>query len=118
MGHACKWSFTQLFIDLALYDPEEHQITNYVRKIDKALLAWSSSCDGSWNKAALTTALCKFIEHFCRVRSLEGSTDDMLKLIVPCLAYQSKLPLSKLFPCLTSYIVEVISLKALSMPVY
>ncbi|CAE7265247.1 unnamed protein product [Symbiodinium natans] len=59
--------------------------TNYVNKIDKALLGWKTSApDGSWNKGALSTSLCLFIEHFTKVRSLEGSEDEMLSLIASC----------------------------------
>ena len=57
-------------------------MTNYVTKIDKALLGWKGAADGSWNKAALTTSLCKFLEHFCKNKNLEQSGNEELRLVV------------------------------------
>lgn len=63
---------------------EEHRVTNYVNNIDKALLGWKSgSCDGSWSKGALTTALCKFVEHYCKTWNLESSPQEQLRLLAP-----------------------------------
>ena len=37
--------------------------------------------DGSWNKAAVTSALCKFIGNFCQKRNLENAEDEALRLV-------------------------------------
>lgn len=65
--------------------PKEHRITNYVNKIDRALLGWVGSDEptGGWSKGALTTALCQFLQYFCEIRSLETSQDETIQLIVP-----------------------------------
>ena len=65
--------------------PKEYQKTNYVQKIDRALLGWTGSQEpvGSWSKAAFTTSLCQFLEHFCRVYNLEMDPDnEIYRLIV------------------------------------
>ena len=64
--------------------PQEHHLTNYINKIDQALLGWKSWADGSWNKAALTTSLCKFVEFICKTKNLEHSCDEKMRLIDPC----------------------------------
>ena len=64
---------------------QENGKTNYVNKIDKALLGWKTSqADGSWNKGALTTSLCLFVEDFCKRRGLENSENEMYSRIATC----------------------------------
>ena len=62
-------------------------MTSYTAKIDKALLGWKGSCDGGWSKGALTTALCKFIESYCKRHALEESDNEMFRLIEPRFLY-------------------------------
>ena len=76
-------------------------MTNYVNKIDKTLLGWKSNADGAWNKGALTTALCKFIEHFCRIKRFETGLDEELRLVETCLFWQCVLYAAPtcIYPC-------------------
>ena len=55
---------------------QENRKTNYIQKIEKSTLS------GGWSKGALTTTLCQFVENFVRVRKLESSPDERLRLIV------------------------------------
>lgn len=48
-----------------------------------AWMDWSQEPVGGWSKAAFTTSLCQFLEHFCRVYSLEMDPDnEIYRLIV------------------------------------
>ena len=62
---------------------EEHRKTNYVQKIDRALLGWTGAQEptGAWSKGALTTTICQFLEHFCDVRNVEASSDERKRLV-------------------------------------
>ena len=62
---------------------EENRVTNYINKIDRTTVGWVGTAEttGSWNKAALTTSLCRFIEFFCDQYDLNNSGDERLRLI-------------------------------------
>ena len=65
---------------------EEHSITNYVSRLTRDNLGWKSQtkeASGGWNKGALTTSLCLFIEHLSVVWDLQHSSDERDRLIVP-----------------------------------
>ena len=81
----CVLCFRLLYI-IHVSTMQENRKTNYIQKITRELLGWTAStqeASGAWNKAALTTSLCQYVEHFCRVRQLQHSCDERERLVVP-----------------------------------
>lgn len=62
---------------------KEHKKVNYVQKIDRALLGWQGSKEptGGWSKGALTTTICQFCDHFCKIHNLAEHEDERFRLI-------------------------------------
>ena len=88
------------YTDLSL---EEHKVTNYVSKIDKALLGWKSSTDGAWNKAALTTSLSKFLGYYCATRNLEANSEEEFRLVDLQLQFINFISLLSRFVCFARF---------------
>lgn len=73
---------------------KREKITKYISRLDKFLCGGGGSNDaiGTWNKAAVTTNLCLFIEDFCATNEalLQGEHIQLLASLIACRGRNSK----------------------------
>ena len=60
----------------------------FISKVDKFLCGGGGSNEaiGSWSKAAVTTLLCLFLEHLCKMHPVLVHADECLRLIATFLS--------------------------------
>ena len=77
--------FRSIGISIETHTNQENRITNFVQRLTRDTLGWKSStveAAGGWNKGALTTSLCLFIQHLSTIWDLANHGDEMSRLIV------------------------------------
>ncbi|CAE7783426.1 unnamed protein product [Symbiodinium sp. CCMP2456] len=85
------WAQEPVFTRVLMHEPDkkesfhkENRKTNYIQRITRDTLAYSSEAKdslGGWNKGQLTTNLCQFVEWFCNFKQLDKSADERDRLI-------------------------------------